>query len=215
MANRKIKISIVDDHPIVMDGLQMILNNRSDMEIVSRYVTGAELLDGLQKTKADIIILDIKLPDISGDELIGQVLEKFPQTNILVLTYLDNLYYVKTMIRQGALGYVLKTCTKEVLLDAITAVANGEQYIEEQIKENLVQHALLSRKESKPNTVLTKREKEILQLIASNMNSQQIADKLFLSLKTIEFHRSNLLMKLNAKNAAALVKKAMQMNLLD
>jgi DNA-binding NarL/FixJ family response regulator len=215
MGNKKIRIGIVDDHPVVMQGLQLILDEQTNIEIVGQYERGADLLDGLKKSKIDVVILDIKLPDIPGDELISKILEKHRDTNILVLTYLDNLYYVRTMIRQGALGYVLKTSGKDTLLEAITLVANGEQYIESQIKETLLQHALISKKESRANTVLTKREKEILQLIASNLSSQQIANKLFVSLKTIEFHRSNLLLKLKAKNAAALVKKAMQMNLIE
>jgi DNA-binding NarL/FixJ family response regulator len=211
----KIRISVADDHPVVIDGLEMMLQNRNDMEIAGRYLTGFDLMNGLKSMQPDLLILDIKLPDIPGDELITQVLEKYPNTKILVLSYLDNIYYVKTMIRQGALGYVLKTCSKEVLIEAIKAVAGGQQFIEQEVKETLVQHALVSRKESMATTILTKREKEILQLIASNLSSQQIADKLFLSLKTIEFHRSNLLLKLKAKNAASLVKKAMQMNLLE
>lgn len=214
MTEKKIKISIVDDHPVVIDGLQMMLNKRHDMEIISRYVTGQGLVEGLKTSNPDILILDIKLPDIPGDQLIGQVLEKFPKMKILVLSYLDNLYYVKTMIRQGALGYILKTCSKDVLLEAINKVAGGEQYIEHQIKKILVDHALASKKDSKETAILTTREREILQLIASNLTSQQIADKLFLSTKTIEFHRSNLLMKLKTKNSASLIKKAMEMNLL-
>lgn len=215
MADKKIKISIVEDHPIVIDGLRMMLKGRNDMGIVAQYSTGKELLEGLKITKPDMLILDIKLPDIQGDELIKQVIEKFPKTRILVMSYLDNLYFVKTMMRQGALGYVLKTCSKEVMINAIKSVAMGEQYIEELVRNTLVRHALLSRKESKESDILTKREKEILQLIASNATSKQIADKLFLSLKTIEFHRSNILLKLKVKNAASLIKKAMQMNLLD
>lgn len=115
----KIRISIADDHPIVMDGLQLMLGNSENVEIISRYVRGNDLLEGLKKTKPDVVILDIKLPDITGDELISQILEKYPQIRVLVLTYLDNLYYVRTMIRRGALGYVSKTCSKDVLLDAI------------------------------------------------------------------------------------------------
>lgn len=206
---------MVDDHPVVIDGLQRLLGQRDDMEIISSFETGGSLLQGLERNVPDVLILDIKLPDITSTELMAQLQQNHPQVKILVLTYLDNLYYVKTMMRQGALGYVLKTAGMDVLLTAITTVAKGEQYLEEIIKEKLVQHALISKKESKREVFLTKREKEVLQLIASNLSSQQIADKLFLSLKTIEFHRSNLLMKLNAKNAATLVKRAMQMSLLD
>lgn len=215
MAKQNISISIVDDHPMVLEGLQIMLKPQEDIYIISTYLTGQQLIEGLKNHKPDVLLLDIKLPDISGEELIEQIVEKFPNVKILVISYLDSLYYVKTMIRKGALGYILKTCSKDVLVEAIHSVAQGEKYIEDHVKEILVSYALASKKELRNTAILTEREKEILQLISSDLTSRQIAKKLFLSLKTIEFHRSNLLLKLKVKNAASMIKKAMEMNLLE
>ncbi|MCW3123333.1 MAG: response regulator containing a CheY-like receiver domain and an DNA-binding domain [Flavipsychrobacter sp.] len=211
----KIKIAIADDHPLVINGLQHILGNCVDMEIIGSYPSGKELLVDLVTKQPDVLLLDISMPGQTGDELAEIISEKYPDVKMLALTNLDNVYYIKNMLRKGVHGYILKTSREEILLTAIRAVHNGEQFLEPILKEKVVHDALLAKRQVAANPILSRREKEVLQFIASNLTSQQIADKLFVSKRTIDNHRLSLLMKLDAKNVAALVKKGIQMGLIE
>ncbi len=211
----KIKIAIADDHPLVINGLHHILGNCADMEIIGSYSDGKELLKGFEVIQPDVLLLDIHLPGQTGDELAEIISERYPLVKMLALTNLDNVYYIKNMLRKGVHGYVLKTTREEILLEAIRTVFRGEQYLEPVLKEKVVQDALLAKRQIAASPVLSRREKEVLHYIASNLTSQQIADKLFVSKRTIDNHRLSLLMKLDTKNVAALVKKAIQLGLID
>jgi len=211
----KIKIAIADDHPLVINGLNYALASCADIEIIGSYANGAELLLGLAIIQPDVLLLDIHMPGQTGDELVEIICRKHPQIKILALTNLDNVYFVKTMLRKGASGYVLKTTIEPVLLDAIRKVYNGEQYVEPVLKEKILQDTLRAKKEISVNPMLTSREKEVLQYIAMDLTSQEIADKLFVNKRTIESHRLSLFVKLGVKNMAGLVKKGIQLGLID
>lgn len=211
----KIKIAIADDHPLVINGLHHLLGNCADMEIMGSYLSGKELLADLATKQPDVLLLDITMPGQTGDELAEIISEKYPQIRMLALTNLDNVYYIKTMLRKGVHGYVLKTTRDETLLSAIRTVYNGEQFLEPVLKEKVINDALQAKRQVSANPILSRREKEVLQYIASNLTSQQIADKLFVSKRTIDNHRLSLLMKLDAKNVAALVKKGIQLGLIE
>jgi len=211
----KIKIAIADDHPLVINGLHHILGNCTDMEVIGSYPSGKELLADLLVRQPDVLLLDISMPGQTGDELAEIISEKYPDVKMLALTNLDNVYYIKNMLRKGVHGYVLKTTREEILLNAIRSVHRGEQFLEPVLKEKVVHDALLAKRQVAANPILSRREKEVLQFIASNLTSQQIADKLFVSKRTIDNHRLSLLMKLDAKNVAALVKKGIQMGLIE
>jgi DNA-binding NarL/FixJ family response regulator len=211
----KIKIAIADDHPLVISGLRHALANSTDMEITGSYTNGTELLMGLADKQPDVLLLDIHMPGQTGDNLVEIICEKYSDTKILVLTNLDNVYYVKTMLRKGAKGYALKTTLEPILLDAIRRVNAGEQYLDNTIKEKLLQDTLRSGRENPMHPTLSTREKEVLQYIALDMTSQEIADKLFLSKRTVESHRLSLFTKLGVKNMAGLVKKGIQLGLID
>ena len=214
MRRHNIKLAIADDHPLVINGLHRILSNCADMEIIGSYADGAELLTGLAKHEPDVLLLDIQMPGQTGDELAAIISVKYPLVKMVALTNLDNVYYIKNMMRNGVLGYVLKTTREEILLEAIRTVYNGEQYLEPVLKEKVLLDTQQAKREISADPVLSRREKEVLQLIASNYTSQQIADKLFVSKRTIDTHRLNLMLKLGVKNGAALVKKAIQMGLI-
>lgn len=211
----KIKIAIADDHPLVINGLHHILGNCTDMEVIGSYPSGKELLADLLVRQPDVRLLDISMPGQTGDELAEVISEKYPDVKMLALTNLDNVYYIKNMLRKGVHGYILKTTREEILLNAIRSVHRGEQFLEPVLKEKVVHDALLAKRQVAANPILSRREKEVLQFIASNLTSQQIADKLFVSKRTIDNHRLSLLMKLDAKNVAALVKKGIQMGLIE
>lgn len=214
MSTPFISIAIADDHPITVDGLKLMLSNQKDMRLVATYPDGNRLLEGLEQQTPDILLLDIKMPGIPGEEVAKLIAKKFPDIRIIALSYLDSVYYVRTMMKSGVSGYLSKNCSNETLIRAIRQVYNGEQYVEDFLKEKILQSALSNKKENRDHVRLTRREKDVLQLLASNFNSQQIADRLFLSKRTVENHRFSLLIKLGVKNSAALVKRAIEMNLL-
>ena len=211
----KIKIAIVDDHPLVITGIRHILDNAKGMEIIGSYTNGRELLKGISIEQPDVLLLDIQLPGQTGDELVELIREKYQQIKILVLTNFDNVFYVKNMLKKGANGYVLKTTDEDILLEAIISVFNGELYLEPALREKVLLDNLQAKRAFAIDPVITRLEREILKHIASDKTSQQIADTLFLSKRTIDNYRLSLLMKLGVKNPAGLVKKAIQLGLID
>lgn len=211
----KIRIAIVDDHPLVISGLKRILDNCADMEVSGSYANGKELLAALPTAQPDVLLLDIQLPGLTGEELAGIISAQYPMIKVLALTNFDNVYYVRTMLKKGAHGYVLKTTNEDILIEAIRCVFDGQPYIEPALKERVLLDNLKAKRSMASQPVITRLEKEILQMIAADMTSQQIAQKLFLSKRTIDNYRLSLLMKLGVKNPAGLVKKAIQLGLID
>lgn len=209
-----IKVAILDDHPLILQGLENILSATEDISLTGTYYNGADLLDGLQTTIPDVLLLDIQMPERSGDEWITDILQHCPALKIIAYTNMDNLLYVFNMIKLGAKGYILKSAHPRYLLDCIREISmhNGtiiDNTLAEKYKEYL--HTL--KRESYLHPRLTDREKEVLQLITDGYTSKQIADTLFISIRTVEFYRLNILLKLDANNTAVLVKKAIKSGL--
>ncbi len=211
----KIKIAIVDDHPLVINGLYHILGNCKDMEIIGSYNSGKELLNAISRRQPDVLLLDIYMPGQTGEDIAEIISRQYPDIKMLALTNLDNVYYIKSMLRKGVYGYILKTIKEDILLDAVRTVYGGKKYLEPSLQDKLLQDALQSKQDLSADSVLSTREKEILSFIAANLTSQQIAVTLSISKRTVDFHRTSLLMKLGAKNVAALVKKAIQLGLIE
>ncbi len=214
-SNPPIKIAIADDHPLVITGLRHVLENCTDMEITGAYTSMAQALAGIAHHQPHILLLDIQLGDAMGDELAEKIKQEYPQVKILVLTNFDNVFYVRNMLKKGADGYVLKTADESILITAIKTVCAGELYLEPMLKDKLLHDNLQIKNAYAQPPVVTRLEKEILQLVAADMTSQEIANKLFLSKRTIDNYRLSLLMKLGVKNAAGLVKKAIQLGLIS
>jgi len=210
----KTRVVILDDHPLILNGLQNIISKYDDIEIVGTYLSGKDLLKELNKKQPDIAILDISMPDQRGDEVARIVYQQYPKITMLALTNLDNIYYVKSMLQQGVLGYILKSASEEILIQAIRVINKGGQFLDPLIKSRLQHDKISIARQAAHGTVLTRREKDVLKLLAENFTSQEIADKLFLSKRTIDSHRLNLLLKLEVKNTAALIKKCIDMGLL-
>ncbi len=203
-----ITIGIVDDHSLIVSGLINMLSDLADYQISFTASTGKQLLTEMEQQLPDVLLLDIELPDSSGIELCTAILKKYPTLPIIALTNHDEVVYVKKMMRSGAKGYLLKGTDKHNLLNAIHAVLEGQQFLDRQIEQAILQQTILGKRTSVP-VKLTKRENEILTLIANEYSSQEIANKLFLSVRTVESHRHSLNHKLNIKTAAGLVKEAM------
>jgi DNA-binding NarL/FixJ family response regulator len=208
-----IRVAIMDDHPLILHGLQNMLEESKDIAITGTYNKDEDLLTALKKERPDVLLLDIQMPGMPGNELATIITGLYPDIKIIALSNLDTIYYVKLMFEAGVSGYVLKTSAKETILEAIRTVYTNGQFIEPSLQEILLQ-VTLNRPGRRQQIQLTKREKEILQLVAVNYTSQEIADKLFLSKRTIDNHRNNLLLKLDARNTAELIKKSISLKLL-
>lgn len=210
-----IKLAITDDHPLVIDGLLNALSDVPDIVITGTYNNGASLLSGLQEILPDVLLLDLQLPDKKGTELVPVLLQQYPNLHILILSGIESSPYIREMMQKGCKGYLLKSNTdKVVLTNAIREVYNGGIYLEAGLKEQLLHEMLIvKRKIDKINPRITRREREVLNLIMKELTNQEIADKLFISLRTVETHRYNLLQKLNARNTAGLLRIAREMGL--
>lgn len=205
-----IKLTIIDDHPLLIKGLQSMFNHHSDMEVIGVYQDGTGLLEGLKENQPDVLLLDIQMHGQMGDELAPLLRKLYPEVMVIALTNLEHRYYIKSMIQHGVKGYVLKSSDEDILLEAIRTVARGETYFDPTIRSQVIK----AQKSNELFPSLTRREKEILRLIASNYSSQDIADNLCLSKRTIENHRTHLLQKLEVKNSASLIRKAMEFGLI-
>jgi DNA-binding NarL/FixJ family response regulator len=199
-----IKVTITDDQQIILNGLQKIIAEASDIDLIGVFTGGEDLLEGLEKQLPDVLMLDINMPGKTGIELAGIISKQFPPVKIIALTNVDIIPQVKKMLQHGAVGYLLKDAAPEIIIEAIRKVAGGDKYLYEDLQKQLMNDLF----EPSGKHVITRREKEILQLVVDEYTNQEIAEKLFLSLRTVENHRNNLLQKLGVKNTAGLVKAA-------
>jgi DNA-binding NarL/FixJ family response regulator len=211
----KIRILLADDHPLVRSGLIKLLEPYKEFVIVGEAGDGEEAVAMTKKLGPDLVIIDLSMPVLSGVEATKIILKNTPSTKVLVLTMHDNEEYVYQILKSGAGGYVLKNSGRDDLAAAIRAVANGERFFSPRVSEIMMEAYLrkadareeLSMKEDDPP--LTKREKEILSYIADGLNNVQIAEKLFISARTVDTHRTNIMQKLDIHDVANLVRYAL------
>ena len=201
------KVFIVDDHYMVIEGIRSLLQNEKYIEWEGHAMNAASCLAFLQRQQPDVILMDINLPDKSGIELCKEVKEKYPYVFIIGLSTFNQQSFIQKMMDNGASGYVLKNATQEELMEAIKTVVKGKIYLSIEASQTL-------QKNEATNIVLTRREKEVLELIAEGMTNNVIAQKLFISPSTVDTHRKNLLAKLEAKNTASLIRMATQLQLI-
>ncbi len=210
-----IKIIIADDHSIIRDGLKALLKEEKNIEIIGEAANGLEVIEILKKDKTDIVIMDINMPKCNGLEATKLITTNFPEVKVIALTMNDQSDSVKSMVEAGVWGYLFKDSSKHEFIQAIETVAEGRKYFNNKVFDMLLMNSENSKQEENSETnILTIREKEVLKLIAEEYSSQEIADKLFLSIKTVNAHRRNLIQKLDAKNTAALVRYALKHGLI-
>ena len=202
------KVFIVDDHYMIIEGIHSLLQNEKDIEWAGHAMNAASCLAFLHQQLPDVILMDINLPDKSGIDLCKEVREKYPSVFVIGLSTFNQQSFIQKMIDNGASGYVLKNATQEELMEAIKTVAGGKTFLSDEAAQSL-------RKNNTGETpVLTRREKEVLELIANGMTNNEIAQKLFISVTTVDTHRKNLLAKFEAKNIASLIKTAVQLQMI-
>ncbi len=207
-ASTRIRVFITDDHYMVIEGIRSLLQAENNIEWTGHATNAASCISFLKANEVDVLLLDINLPDQNGMDLCKQIRKTHPMLHIIALSSFHQQSYISRMLSEGAEGYVLKNASRDELIQAITAVMNGQTFLSEEVA------AAISVNAETKLPVLTRREKEVLKLIADGLTKDEIAEKLFISPATVDTHRTNLLYKFEAKNAASLVRMAMELSLL-
>ena len=208
------KIAITDDHVMVLKGIVSLLENTPEIKIIGEYNNGEETLKGLSSNLPDVLFLDINLPDINGIDLSKQLLKKHPDLKIIALTNFEDITFVKRMLKNGVLGYLLKNTDKLELIEAIKTVLSGDVYLQKDIQKKLFNQTSKKATNNGLLPKLTRREHEVLLAISEELTTQGISEKLFISPKTVETHRMNIMSKLGAKNSVGIIKIAIEKQLL-
>jgi DNA-binding NarL/FixJ family response regulator len=216
------RILLADDHAILREGIRALLSAEADLEVVAEAGNGAELLDLLETTPVDVVLMDVQMPVLDGFATMPELQRRFPDVRVLALTMLDHEKYVARMLDAGALGYVLKNAAISEIAYAIRTVASGAPFLCTEIGLNMLYKAAAGavadtadNGAGRAGADLTARELEVLKLIAEGLTNSEIADKLFTSKRTIETHRQNIIGKTQAKNTAALIKLAVSRGLIS
>lgn len=203
-----IKLFIVDDHHMVIEGIYSLLQQESQLEWMGHATNADSCLAFLRVRQPDILFMDISLGETSGIDLCKTVKELYPAVFIIGLSTFNQQSFIKKMMEHGASGYVLKNATRQELLQAIETVRMGQTYLSQEAAQTV------SNAQVDGVPILTRREKEVLEWIAEGLTNQEIADKLFISSTTVDTHRKNLLAKFNARNVAAMIKMAARMQVI-
>lgn len=209
---KKIRILLVDDHALVREGIRNSLANLEHIEVAGEARDGREALNFLKNNCLDLVIMDISMPGMGGVEATQLIVEKYPEVNVLILSMHNEESRIREALQAGALGYILKNTSMKELLQAIETVAEGETYFTPEVSRKIMNQLVKGKDGYEKNQMvrLTKRETEILKLISEEFTNQEIADKLFISHRTVDTHRRNLIQKLHAKNTAGLVRYAIR-----
>ena len=218
MEEKTIRVMIVDDHQIIIDGLNALLDEHEFIKVVATATDGKMAIEMMEIHHCDVIIMDIKMPDMNGIEATRAIKKKYPKVEILALTTYNEKKLITEIMKAGALGYILKNTGAAELDNAIINVAGGEKYYSKEVALELLDANPSGQEQVYKSDLddmysLTQRETEILRLIANEFTTSQIAEQLFISINTVETHRKNLIRKLSVKNLAGLVKFAIQKGL--
>jgi Response regulator containing a CheY-like receiver domain and an HTH DNA-binding domain len=202
----KVGIFVVDDHYMVIEGIRSLLQNEKTLDWMGHATNAESCLSFLKLHEPDVILMDVNLPDKSGIDLCKEVKQLYPSVAVLGLSTFNQQAIIKNMMDNGALGYVLKNATKEELMEAISSVLKGKTYYSLEVLSSL--------RQPEPNQLLiTRREKEVLLLIAEGLTNAEISEKLFISIPTVNTHRKSLLEKFEVKNTAMLIGRAIKLGL--
>ncbi len=205
-----IDVLIVEDHPVVVEGLKKLLLDSGLAKLCVTASNGKEALTYLKNFNPDIVLLDINLPDVNGIDLCKTMKQQYPNIRILAISSFSQRSYIVRMIESGAMGYVLKNSSEEEIIAAVQDIISNKPHLGYEVNEILNQ---TDKTDGGP--ILSRRETEVLKYIADGFTNQEISEKMFISPLTVDSHRKNLLMKLNARNTAALIKIAITKGLIE
>lgn len=213
-----IRVMIADDHNMFVEGIESILEGHDNLQVVSKCYTGPEVFEKIALAQPDVILLDINLPGMNGLEVCQKLNKEYPAVKVLALSMHNEESFVMEILKYGAQGYILKNTGKKELIQAIETIYAGQSYFSEEVTETIMKSLVNQRSGSKKSSTLapkiSRREKDVLELIVKEYTTQEIADTLFISLKTVESHRRSLLTKLNVRNTAGLVRVAIENQLM-
>jgi two-component system response regulator NreC len=214
----KIRIMIADDHAILRAGLKMLINAQTDMEVVSEAPDGEEAVHAARETRPDVALLDLTMPGTGGMRALQQMAQNCPKTRVLVLTMHDDTAYLRSVLAEGASGYLLKRTVDTELLAAIRAVHRGGTFVDPSLAKVLVQDVLAKRgtkaRATRPANILSDRERQVLKLVAQGYSSRQIAKRILVGVKTVETYRARIAGKLELRTRSDVVRYAIRMGLL-
>ncbi|HEY0745011.1 MAG TPA: response regulator transcription factor [Chryseosolibacter sp.] len=209
------RVLIADDHQMFVDGLKSLLEDEKELCVVGEARNGLEVLEICEHEEVDIVIMDINMPVMDGIQTSRELSKKHPSIKILGLSMYNDRDYISDILKAGALGYVLKNTGKENLLNAISTLQSGSNYLSEEVSKTLLSSFIKTVPHEQTMEKLSDREKEVLECIASGLTTQEIGEKLFISKNTVETHRKNLLYKLKARNTAELINNAYKQRLIQ
>ena len=213
----KIKVLLADDHTIVRNGIRSLLEDLPDVEIVGEAQDGAEAIEKVKELSPDVLMVDIAMPVMNGLEAAAQISKQFAGTRCLMLSMHNNEDYILKSVEAGAFGYLLKDTTREEMVRALRTVAGGEKYFSPSVSNIIIASYLQkvndTEKVAAKKSKLSKQEKAILKHIVGGSNSREIAEKMNLSVRTVDNHRASMMKRLSVKNAVELVRKALDENL--
>ena len=214
----KIRVMIADDHAILRAGLKLLVNAQADMEVVSEAPDGEKAVQAARETRPDVALLDLTMPGVGGMRALQEMARNCRETRVLVLTMHDDSAYLRSVLAAGASGYLLKRTVDAELLAAIRAVHRGGTFVDPSLANVLVQDVLAKRgtkaRSMRPGNILSDREQQVLKLVAQGYSSQQIAKRIFVSVKTVETYRARIADKLALRTRSEVVRYAIRMGLL-
>ncbi|MEQ8713069.1 MAG: response regulator transcription factor [Cyclobacteriaceae bacterium] len=213
----KIKIIVVDDHALVRQGIISMLTSVDDIEIVGQAENGVIAMELLSSGLPDILLVDINMPKMDGVTLSEKAIELYPELKVIILSMDVTMGYVKQSIKAGVRGYIPKDSSRDTLIEAITKVYQGDKFFSDKVSEVILKGFYENDISDKPKKTgdLSKREEEVLKLIASGMSNRDIADKLFISIRTVDAHRNHIIQKLKLRSTAELVKYAIKNQIIE
>jgi DNA-binding NarL/FixJ family response regulator len=216
----KTRIVLVDDHPIVRDGIKALLVGHEDYFLAGEAADGKELLDKLPDLNPDLVILDISLPRMSGIEITKILSEQYPEIKVLILSMHTGEDFIFNAIKAGAKGYLPKNTTRKELIDAINSLVAGDIYFNDAISNTILKSYIRKAQNNEANekdtaTALSPREAEILKMVAEGLTNQEISDKLFISIRTVESHKNHIMQKLKLRTTVDLVKFAIRKGIVE
>ena len=208
-----IRILLADDHAVITHGLRQMLQHVPDIQVCGEVNNGQEVIDALSVSSADVVLMDIEMPVMDGIRCTEWLRTRFPSVKVVAISMYEDYPHIQSMIKAGAQGYLLKNCSRQELEDCIRKVHSGGNYFSGELTETLMaaMQGKLKRKDNsnKATPRLSRREKEILKLILEEATTPEIAEKLFISIGTVENHRHNMMNKLGVRNTAGLVRMAL------
>lgn len=214
--SKVIRVLLADDHAIVRDGISAVVARCKDIEIVGQVVDGKQAIDAVARLHPDVVLMDITMPVMNGLEATREIRKQFPATRVLVLTQHENKEYIMPLLQAGAVGYISKRARAQEVLQAIRTVHTTGAYLPPEIASRVVTALAESQDANVTHSILlTEREIQIVRLIAEGLSSRQIAERLSISVKTVDTHRSNIMEKLGVRNSAELIKYAIREGILS